>query len=87
MSFPATFTESERSAALQRLVERTKPYGLALLERRGNEVRVLFETHHGARAWILPLERHGDLLVPGATAVHDDAECLGLLWHPVRGSN
>ena len=85
MHLPDDLTKAEKNAALRRLVERTKAYGLALTERLGDELRVLFESHHGARAWVIPLERHGDVLVPGRTQVRDNAECLGLLWSPHQG--
>ncbi len=80
-------TPQQVSQALKNMVERTKAYGLVLIEKKGNELRVLFETHHGARAWVTPLERHGDLLVPGTTVVRDNAECLGLLWQARRGAS
>lgn len=85
MYLPDSLTAVERSMALKRMVEKTKAYGIALTERRGDELRVLFESHHGARAWVIPLERHGDVLIPGRTRVHDNAECLGLLWSPHQG--
>jgi hypothetical protein len=69
-----------RRGILRKMVERTKAYGLVLVERRLNTIRVLFETQHGARAWLMPLERHGDVYVPGATQVEDDATCVGILW-------
>lgn len=87
MPLPATFTESETMAALKRLVEKTKAYGLALVEQKDEQLRVLFETHHGARAWLIPLERHGDIKVPGKTVVRDNTECLGLLWQARRGTS
>lgn len=78
-------SQAEQQAALQLLVTKTKAYGLVLVERRDEEIRVLFETHHGARAWITPLKRHGDVRVAGRTRVHDNAECLGFLWRPEVG--
>jgi hypothetical protein len=82
---PDSLSVAERAETLKRLVVRTKAYGIAVTERRPTDLRVLFETHHGARAWTVPLERHGDLLVPGKTQVSDNKECLGLLWSPHQG--
>jgi hypothetical protein len=76
----------EEQEALRRMVERTKAYALVLIEQKKDELRVLFESHHGARAWLIPLELHGDVRVPGATRVTENAECVGLLWKPARGS-
>lgn len=72
--------------ALRVMVSRTNAYGLALIERRGGELRVLFETPEGARAWLTPLHRHGDLMALGTTVVRDNTECVGILWRPNRGS-
>jgi len=72
--------------ALQAMVAKTKAFGLVLIEKQDNQIRVLFETHEGARAWLTPLHRHGDLLTPGETTVHDDKECIGILWRPQRGA-
>jgi hypothetical protein len=83
---PEEATDAERRDMLKQMIARTKAYGVALTERRENELRVLFETHHGARAWIVPLKRHGDVLVPGPIQVRDDTECLGLLWSPHQGT-
>ena len=87
MRLPEELSESQKFAALQMIVTRTKAHGLVLIEHKNHELRVLFETHHGARAWLTPLERHGDVLVPGKTRVRDNAECLGLLWRPRRGES
>jgi hypothetical protein len=87
MALPDALSAAEVSAALQRMVKRTKAYGLLLIEQRDSDLRILFETHHGARAWILPLERHGDVLVTGTLQVHDNAECLGLLWQQRHGTS
>lgn len=72
--------------ALRLMVTKTSAYGLALVERHGDELRVLFETHEGARAWVTPLHRRGDRLTPGQTVIRDDTECVGILWRPKRGS-
>ena len=76
----------EWTAALQKMVGTTKAAGLFLVERRDQQIRALFETHEGARAWLTPLHRHGDLLALGETVVHDNAECVGILWRPARGT-
>ncbi len=87
MAIPQDMDEAGRLEALKRMVARTEAYAIALTERRGDELRVLFESHHGARAWVIPLKRHGDLLVPGPTQVRDNMECLGLLWSPHQGQS
>lgn len=84
-ALPPAATQGERTEVLRQMVARTKAYGLVLIERRGNEIHVMFETHHGARAWVLPLERHGDVLVCGAPEVHEDGACVGILWRAQRG--
>ena len=71
--------------ALQKMVEKTKAFGLLLVERQDDQIRVLFETHEGARAWLTPLHRHGDLFALGETIIHDDVECVGVLWQARRG--
>ena len=78
--------QREWTRALQEMVHKTKARGLFLIERRDNQIRALFETAEGARAWLTPLHRHGDLLSLGETVVHDDAECIGILWRSKRGA-
>lgn len=85
--FPALFDEAQRMETLRKMVERTKAYGLVLIEKKDDVLRVLFETHHGARAWLIPLERHGDVLVCGTPEVRNNADCVGLLWRSSRGSS
>jgi hypothetical protein len=87
MPIPDSFNQSQLNEALKRMIVKTKAYGIALIEHNGNMLRILFETHHGARAWLMPLERHGDVLVPGQTRVHDNSECLGLLWQARQGTS
>jgi hypothetical protein len=82
---PLEYTDAQRTDVLHKMVEKTKAYGLVLVEQRGNQLRVLFETHHGARAWLMRLERHGDVVVCGAPEIREDADCLGILWRAQRG--
>jgi hypothetical protein len=77
--------KSAWNAALQQMVEKTKALSMFLVERRDDHIRAIFESHEGARAWLIPLHRHGDLLALGETTVHDDKECIGILWRPMRG--
>jgi hypothetical protein len=77
---PLDPAKDSREAAVRRLMERTKAYGLFVLERRGDEIRAVFETRHGARDWKIPLKLHGDVVVAGMTTVRDNADCIGLLW-------
>lgn len=77
-------TAMQRYDILQGMVKRTKAYGLLLVLPGLDDIRVLFETRHGARAWVMRLERHGDVTVCCEPAVQDNAECVGLLWKPAR---
>jgi len=72
--------------ALKKLIQRTKAYGLFLLEFREKELYAVFESPHGAQSWRVPIERHGDVRVLGDQRVSTDRECLGLLWSPKKGS-
>jgi hypothetical protein len=51
MPIPKEFTDQQTTEALKRMVARTRAYGIALIERHQDTLRVLFETHQGARAW------------------------------------
>ena len=72
--------KSERMAFLRQSIQRAGPYALLVVEQRPTAVVALFESPHGARAWTLPIERHGDHRVLGKPEVQDDGECLGILW-------
>jgi hypothetical protein len=76
----AGLARAELLRVLQQLVERTKAYGLVVVEQRENSIRVLFETRHGSRSWYIPLAWHGDVQVPGQAEVKNNDECVGLLW-------
>ncbi len=79
MRVPSDFTQEQLLEATRRLVTRINAYGVALVLHAGQALRVLFETRHGALAWTIPLERHGDLLVPGETQ-QEETQGLGLLY-------
>lgn len=73
-------SREERIAVLHKMAERTKAYGLVLIEQANNALCVWFETQHGARVWRMPLARHGDVVVCGAPEVTEDKEALHILW-------
>jgi len=67
---------------LQKLVERTKAFGLLLVDRTEDGFTASFESPHGSRKWTLKKERHGDVTVLSSPTVVDDVEAIGLLWTP-----
>ena len=75
-------THAQQHDVLKRMVEKTKAYGLVLVRPSIDRISVLFETRHGARAWTMQLERHGDVTVCMDPVVANDGECVGLLWQP-----
>lgn len=79
---PPDFDDERRLETLQKMVARTKAYGLVLVLPRPDGIHVLFETSQGARAWLMKLERHGDVTACLPPVVRDNAECVGLLWKP-----
>lgn len=83
---PPDFDDERRLDTLRKMVERTKAYGLVLVLPRPDRIHVLFETSQGARAWVMKLERHGDVTACLPPAVRDNAECVGLLWKPAHAS-
>jgi hypothetical protein len=76
----------ERATAIRLMVERTKAYGLFLVEQQEDNVRALLETPHGTRCWNIPIHRSGDVNVLGHPVVTNNRENVGLLWAPRRGS-
>jgi hypothetical protein len=82
-AIPVEFDTAKRMKVLQQFVERTKAYGLVVVEQKENSIRIMFETGHGAKAWCIPLAWHGDVQVPSQTEASD--ERIGLLWQ--RGSS
>lgn len=76
----------ERQAFLSAMVQMTKARALVLVEAREQAIVVLFECPSRTRMWKLPLERHGDVVVPGTVEVRDNEESLGLLWSSTPSS-
>jgi hypothetical protein len=66
-------------------IQRTKAYGILLVEQRDGDVRAILETKHGAKCWTLPIVRSGDLLVLKKPEVTTNRENLGLLWQSKVG--
>lgn len=64
------------------LSKRAKAYALLLMEREGDKVKVLLESHHGTRCWTIPVAWHGDIEVLGKEEASSDAESIGVLWRP-----
>jgi hypothetical protein len=73
-------SDAARMQAVQQLVERTKAYGLLVVEQKDHAILVMFETRFGARSWYTPLAWHGDIQVPGQTEAKNNADAVGLLW-------
>ena len=72
--------ESERRPAIRLMVERTKAYGLFVVEQLEDHVRALLETPHGTRCWKLPIIKSGADLILGKYEITNDLENEGLLW-------
>lgn len=69
-----------------RIVKKTDPYALLLVEQEKDEVVALFESRHGSKSWryqIVPSKSKSGKTVK-KPAVRTDHECIGLLWRPVR---
>jgi hypothetical protein len=67
---------------LDQLVTRTSAFGLLVVDRRDDMLKVIFESPKGSRSWTLKKERHGDVSVLNSPTVLDDVESAGLLWKP-----
>lgn len=64
------------------LAREAKAYALLLVEREGDKVKVVLESRHGARSWVMPIRRHGDVNVLEKEEAATDSECIGVLWRP-----
>jgi hypothetical protein len=81
---------SERSrwfTTMKRMATRTKAYGILLVDPTPKEVKLIFETMHGTRAWTIPIKRFGDVDVLGAVRAQDNVENIGLLWNRAQASS
>lgn len=76
----------QRHEVVKKMTMRTKAFAMVLIEERDSAIKVVFESKLGARAWVTPLNHHGDVRVPGRTHVSDNAECVGLLWRPAANA-
>ena len=75
-------TEMPMFKAAVELAKVTKAYALLLIEREGDVVRVILESHHGTRSWKMPIRRHGDIDVLEKEEAAQDSESIGVLWRP-----
>jgi hypothetical protein len=80
----------ERPALFASALEVISPYGIFTVELVGEPgppaLVGTFETSHGARQWVRPVQRHGDVSVLGPEVVTDNRQHLGVLWAPNRGA-
>lgn len=81
----APIPSGDRKAGLRKLVERTKAYGLLLVEKTPHALIATFESPHGACCWTLKVEQHGDIDRLGDPVVTTDKDYLGVLWSPNQG--
>ncbi len=64
------------------LAREAKAYALLLVEQDKDAVKVILESHHGSRSWVLPIRRHGDVDVLEKEEAATDTESIGVLWRP-----
>lgn len=67
--------------ALTDITTRTKSYALLVCTSTDKEIKIVLESHHGVRCWVIPIERHGDVDVLGEMNVSDNAGGYRLLWN------
>ena len=84
ISFAIPDEMSTKQAAAE-MAQKTGAYALLLVEKRGQDLKIILESPHGARCWSLPVERHGDVLVLGKELASEDLDCIGVLWRPAMG--
>lgn len=71
---------TERGDLIRQSISDTKPYAILIVESTRNSITAVFETHHGTRAWVIPIHEHGDARVLGDVSTTDNKISLGILW-------
>jgi hypothetical protein len=66
-------------------IQTTSAYAILVAEQRESDVRVIFESRHGALCWTIPIVRSGDVDVLKRPVVSTDGEHIGLLWKKDEG--
>lgn len=77
---------SKHYKAISAAIARTKAYGFLVIEQREKDVRVLLETPHGTRSWLIPIVKSADVYILGPAHTTVDKECIGFIWRPQRGA-
>ncbi len=80
---PLEGNRAEWPLQMHRLVQRTKPYGLLLVEQRDKEVVIIFESMHGSVSWHYPIIKTGNRFL-GQLKKKEDTESIGILWRAKR---
>lgn len=74
-------------ALLVELVEKSKAYGVLLVDVREDSVRAIAETPHGSRCWYMTPVSRGDYKALSRPSPLDNVEELGLLWSKNQGTS
>ena len=82
----AEYQKDDMMRRLRQLVDKTKAYGMLVIELKPDALCAIFESPHGARSWRAPIERHGDRAALGKVDVKTDADHIGLLWSASQGT-
>jgi hypothetical protein len=73
---------SADAACVRELAQRTRAFGLFVVEEKDQGLYALFESPKGTVAWAFRVETHGDVRVLGTPKVTIDTDSFGLLWKP-----
>ena len=72
---------------LRTLTQRVKPYAILYIEPASTCIKIILESPHGARCWVMPIRRHGDVNVLEKEIATVNQESLGLLWRKESVAN